>query len=187
VPRVLPLLFAQVHWDVGAQAGATQRFSTGADRRAPAPSVGPSFAVEAHVALLPMVRAGAYFTQDTSPAPPASPRTSWAGGLHARVAPPLLGGAWRTWLAAGVGYAYVYSIEQHAAGGLIDLPVGVALGRKMGSPMSALVPFVELGARFGFGWQGPIYDHAAAASAGALYAGKEWFAMCASVGLSLEQ
>jgi hypothetical protein len=175
---------AQIHWDVGAQAGATRRFTAGADAQAPAPGIGPSFGLQGHLALVPMVRAGVYLAQDTSPEPPASPRTFWAAGLHARIAPPLLGGAWRTWLSAGIGYAYAYSIEQHASGGMLDLPVGVAVGRKMGSTW---ILFAELGARFGLGFQGSMYDHAAAASAGVDYAGQDSFALSASVGLSLEQ
>jgi hypothetical protein len=100
------------------------------------------------------------------------------------VTPPLLGGPWRTWLAVGAGYAYAYSIAQHASGGLVDLPVGVALGRKLGS---SWILFAELGARFGLGFHGPMYDRAAAAAAGLAFAGQDSFALAASVGLSLEQ
>jgi hypothetical protein len=175
---------AQIRWDVGAQAGATKRFTTGADSQAPGPGIGPSFGLVGHLAIVPMVRAGLYLAQDTSPAPPASPRTFWAGGIHLRVAPPLLGGAWRTWLAAGAGYAYTYSTEQHASGGMVDVPLGLGLGRKMASTW---ILFAELGARFGLGFHGPMYDHAAAASAGVAYTGQDSFALSASVGLSFEQ
>jgi hypothetical protein len=170
---------AQLRWDVGAQAGVTRRFTTGAPPGAPSPGLGPSFGLQGHVALVPMVRIGLYLEQDTSPMSPLGPRTFWAGGLHVRVMPPLLGGAWRTWLFAGFGYAYADWPSEGVSGGIFDVPVGVGLGRKIGNWLI----FAELGTRFGFGFYGPMY----AGQAGAPGQGQDSFALSASVGLSLDQ
>lgn len=175
---------AQLHWDVGAQAGAAKRFTTGGDG-GPAPGFGPIFGLQGHVAVIPMVRAGLYLEQDVSPAGDGGPRTFWAGGLHVRVTPPLLASPWRTWLYAGAGYAYAYSKAVHTDGGLLDLPVGLGLGRRLGR--GPWLVFAEVGARFGLLFYGAMYDHTAARPDGAPYVGQDSFALTASVGLSLDQ
>jgi hypothetical protein len=175
---------AQVHWDVGAQAGAMKRFTTGGDSGAPSPDVGPTFGLQGHVALVPMVRAGLYAEQDVSPQADAGPRTFWAGGVHFRVTPPLLASPWRLWVFAGVGVAYAYSKVVHADGGFLDVPAGVGLGTKLGAHW---LLFAELGARFGPLSYGAMYDRATARSEGAPYVGQDSFALGATVGLSLEQ
>jgi hypothetical protein len=174
---------AQVHWDVGAQAGAMKRFSTGGDAGAPSPDVGPTFGLQGHVALVPMVRAGLYAEQDVSPQADAGPRTFWAGGLHFRVTPPLLASPWRLWIFVGAGVAHAYSKEVHADGGFLDLPAGVGLGSKLGTHW---LVFAELGARFGALFYGGMYDRATARSEGVPYVGQDSFALGATVGLSLE-
>jgi hypothetical protein len=174
---------AQLRWDVGAHAGVTKRFTGGGDASAPAPGFGPSFGVQAHVALVPMVRLGGYFEGDLSPASPESPRAFWAGGLHARFMPPLLGGPWRTWLSVGFGYADAYSYERHTGGDLFEVPVGLGLGRKIGGPW---VLYAELGPRFCFGALGTMYA-ATDDPRAAPFLGKDSFALGASVGLSLEE
>ncbi len=170
---------AQLRWDVGAEAGIAKRFTTGAPAGAPSPGVGPIFGLQGHVALVPMVRIGLYAEQDTEPLSQLGPRSFWAGGLHARVTPPLLGGGWRTWLYAGLGYGYVDWSSQRASGGIFDAPVGLGLGDKLGS----WLVFAELGARFGFGFYGSAYS----GQGGVPAVGQESVALCASVGLSLEQ
>jgi hypothetical protein len=171
---------AQVHWDVGAEAGAMKRFATGA----PSPDVGPTFGLQGHVALVPMVRAGLYAEQDVSPQADAGPRTFWAGGLHFRVTPPLLASPWRLWIFAGAGVAHAYSKEVHADGGFLDVPAGMGLGRKLGTHW---LVFAELGARFGALFYGGMYDRATARSDGAPYVGQDSFALGATLGLSLEE
>jgi hypothetical protein len=175
---------AQVHWDVGAQAGAMKRFTTGGDEGAPSPGFGPTFGLQGHVALVPMVRAGLYAEQDISPASEAGPRTFWAGGLHFRVTPPLLSSPWRAWLFAGAGVAYAYSRGVHADGGFLDLPLGLGLGRKL---TRSWLLFTELGTRFGLLSYGSMYGHAAARSEGVPFEGQDSFALGLTVGLSLEQ
>jgi hypothetical protein len=173
-----------VHWDADAQVGGSQRLTAGGDRGAPSPGLGPMFELQGHVAVLPMLRAGLYLEQDVSPAQDAGPRTFWAGGLHARVTPPLLSSPWRSWLFAGVGVAYAYSKAVHTDGGMLDLPLGVGLGRKVGH---SWMLFAELGVRFGALFYGAMYDHAAARPDGVPYVGQDSFALTASVGLSLDR
>ncbi|HEY8039427.1 MAG TPA: hypothetical protein VIF15_06520 [Polyangiaceae bacterium] len=199
---------AQLRWDVGAQAGVMKRITTGGDPGAPSPGFGPAFQVQGHVALLPMIRVGLYLAQDTSPASGIGPRTFWEGGLHARFAPPLLSGKWRTWLAAGFGYAYTYASSYHARenivpggpsvdvpvtsvdGGLLEIPLAVGLGYKATGPFTL---FVELGGRFGVGFFGAMYRDGASGNVGGAsvipqpFMGQDSFALSLSVGLSLDE
>jgi hypothetical protein len=177
---------AQVRWDAGAEAGATRRFASHGDTAAPSPGFGPSFGLQGHVALLPMVRVGIYLTGDVSPASPQSPRTFWGGGLHARVSPPLLPGPWRTFLGAGFGYDAGYSAARHVSGGLFEVPIGVGLGRRVADTW---LVFVEASAHFGFAFTGDLYSHSVAggSSAASAYVGQDWFALALSLGLSFER
>jgi hypothetical protein len=198
---------AQLRWDLGASAGAAKRFTTGAAAGAPDPGVGPVFGVEGHVALVPMLRIGAYATQDTSPAPGIGPRFFWEGGLHLKATPPLLAPPWRAWAFAGVGYAYAVATSYHGppsgaaasapvafqgvTGGLLDIPLGIALGYRL-QPHGAWLAFAQLGARIGAAFFGRMYEQGApTAQLGtpltAPFVGKDSFALTLCVGLSLEQ
>lgn len=171
---------AQVHWDAGAQVGVMKRFTTGGAADAPSPGFGPALELQGHVALLPMLRLGGYLGTDLSPldgGDAGGPRTFWDGGLHLRLSPPLLPYPWRTWVYAGFGYAFAYDLGTHLSGGLLEAPVGLGLGRKLTREWTV---FTELGARFGFGFYGGMYDAAGAP-------GKDPVALSLSVGLSLEE
>jgi hypothetical protein len=205
---VAPAARAQVHWDVGAQAGVIKRFTTGGANGAPDPGFGPVVQLQGHLALVPMVRIGLYAAADVSPASGVGARTFYEGGLHLKVTPPLLSAPWRAWAFAGFGYAYTYAASFHAPvalptsttnvlfggtyGGMLDVPLGLGLGYK---PARAGVPwlvFAELGGRLGVGFYGPMYDDGAAGTAGGVvtvapFLGKDSFALTLSVGLSLEQ
>jgi hypothetical protein len=209
---------AQVRWDVAAEVGAKTRFTTGSAPSAPGPSFGPAFELQGHVALVPMLRVGAYLTQDTAIGSGNGTRTFWAGGIRAKVTPPLLPAPWRFWAYAGLGYAYAYAVSFRAPalvegsevivrfpgqqGGILEVPVGVALGYRVSGGTGALrttrawVVFAELGGRFGVATFGPMYDAGpvaavAGATAGstvsAPFAGKDSFALSLSVGLSLQE
>lgn len=161
---------AQVHWDASAKAGVTDRFETGGDAGAASPRPGPSLELQGHVALLPMIRVGAYLAADLSPAvgrgaAADGPRAFAQTGAHLRVSPPFVPWPWRTWLFAGVGYGYARDLATGLGGGMLDVPVGLGLGRKLTRPWML---FTELGARFGA-------------------VGKDAFALSFSVGLSLEE
>jgi hypothetical protein len=188
---------AQVRWDAGAQAGVSQRLMTGGSPGAPSPDPGPVVQLQAHLALLPMVRLGLYAAEDLSPAPDRV-RSFSAGGLHVRITPPLLPTPWRTWLFAGFGFAEAYDGGTRATGQLFDVPGGLGLGAKLGR---RTLLFGELGARFGLGFYGSLYrppapavgSPAGAAPAGnsqgsALpYLGHDAVALSLTVGLSLDE
>jgi len=172
----------------------TKRFVAGGDVGAPSPGFGPSLELHGHVALIPMVRIGAYLGTDLSPAAPEGLRSFWDGGLHVRLSPPVLPWPWRTWLFTGFGYSLAEDLGAHLPGGLLEVPVGFGIGRKV-SRHSLL--FVELGGRIGFGFYGRMYDRSAVESSGTTaesgqtrsgaYVGQDTFALSLSVGLSLEE
>jgi hypothetical protein len=143
---------AQVHWDVGIQAGVTGRLTTG-DATMPTPTPGPSGEIHGHVAVIPMLRVGPYAAFDLSPAPGTTARQIYAAGLRAKVTPPLLSAPWHAWVFAGVGYADAYTARYQPANdvvvrgvstGMLELPVGVGAGYKLRGPWEL---HAELGAR----------------------------------------
>ena len=189
---------AQVRWDLGAEAGVAKRFTSGAPPGSPSPGFGPRLELQAHLALLPMVRLGLYAAEDLSPVPDR-PRSFTAGGLHLRFSPPLLPAGWRTWVFAGFGFVYGDDTGAHLTGQLFEVPAGLGLGRKL-TPRTLL--FVELGARPAFGFYGRMYEAAGPASSGAAGAagttssapesagvslGHDAVALTVSVGLSLDE
>jgi hypothetical protein len=209
----LPMLWsararAQVHWDVGAQVGAIDRFTTGGDAAGASAQPGPVAQVQGHVALVPMVRLGAYAATDVSPTSDRGTRTFWEAGLHARFTPPLLPAPWRAWAFAGFGYAYTYKTSYHHAetdpngagidvaygdvyGGVLDVPVGIGVGHKV---RGAWELFAELGGRFGVGFFGPMYDDGASGRAVSTslpfvepFMGQDSFALSLTAGLSLDE
>ena len=162
----------------------TQRLPTGGAPGAPTPELGPALGLQGHLALVPMVRLGAYLATDLAPLSTGGPRAFAEGGLHVRLTPPLASWPWRTWLFAGFGYAYAEDLRARLPGGMLAAPLGLGLGRKVGK---RLLLFTELAAHFAFGSYGRMYDRAAVESAGGAYVGKDTFALSLSVGLSLEE
>jgi hypothetical protein len=155
-----PTAGAQVHWDVGIQAGATERLTTG-DARVPTPTPGPSGEIHAHIAVLPMLRVGPYAAFDLSPAPGRATRPIYAAGLRAKLTPPWLSAPWRAWAFLGVGFADAYTprdapvrsptqaapsdaVVEGFSTGMLELPVGIGLGYKLRGPWEL---YSELGAR----------------------------------------
>jgi hypothetical protein len=172
-------LAAQIHWDVGASAGVMKRVLTGGAGDA---GFGPAVSGQAHVALLPFVRVGAYVAHDISPvAGPAAARHITSAGLHLKIVSPVPRGDVRVWLGTGFGYAGVYAPSYHqtlalshegtppftptdvgvhgAGGSYFEIPVSLGAGymlRKERTWRSELT--AELGARFGVGFTGSAYD-----------------------------
>lgn len=175
---------AQVRWDAGAQAGVSRRFTTGASAGVPQPGFGPRVELQAHVALVPMVRVGLYLAGDLAPLGDQW-RSYSSGGIHLRASPPLLPIGWRTWAFAGFGYALGYDGGAHDSGGFFEVPAGLGLGRKLSRP---LLLFVEAGARVGFAFQGAMYrpTPAVAVENAGLSLGHDAVALTLSVGLSLD-
>lgn len=187
---------AQVRWDVGAELGVMQRFTTGRDPTAAAPTPGPIGELHAHVALFPMVRIGAYVSQDISPVPGLPARETTEAGLRAKLSPPLFSGPWRGWIFLGLGYARDYApghdgpvpgsaspaetFVAGAAGGTLDLPVGVGMGYRLRRPWEI---FAELGGRIGLAFFGDLYRR----SEGEPFGGRDSFAVSLSVGVNWDE
>jgi hypothetical protein len=168
-------LAAQIHWDVGANAGVMKRVLTGGPGDA---GFGPAVSAQAHVALLPFVRVGGYVAHDISPvAGAASARQITSAGLHVKLLSPVPRGDVRVWLATGFGYAGVYAPSYHqtlalshegtppftptdvgvhgAGGSYFEIPLSLGAGYKLRKPWELTA---ELGARFGLGFTGSVYD-----------------------------
>ncbi|HEV3190785.1 MAG TPA: hypothetical protein VGY54_09835 [Polyangiaceae bacterium] len=183
---------AQVHWDLGAQLGARQRLPSG--REGPAPGPGLMGQLQAHVALLPMIRLGPYLAHDISPAPDAPDRQTTEAGLRVKLTPPLLAAPWRGWAFVGLGYARAYSPSHSAASGSGQIPgaegtaldgaFGVGVGARVRGPW---VFFAELAGRVGLLFAGAMYDRTPCPCLRDPYPGKDLFAASLAVGLSLEQ
>jgi hypothetical protein len=194
---------AGIRWDVGAEAGAVERFRTGAPPGAPRPEVGPSAEVHAHVAVFPMLRAGVYVAYDASPAAGRPVRQFLEGGIRVKFTPPLLRRPWRVWAFAGLGGAWVvepgFRVQSFALatsssilgagtvsgaeGGILEVPLGVGLGWTVRAPWRL---FAELGGRATWLAAGPLYEPPFCLCR-VPSEGKDSFAAGVSVGVSWEQ
>ncbi len=134
---------------------------------------GPAAEVHGHVAILPLVRAGAYVGHDISPQPgdtKALQITSF--GLRAKVTSPMPLDPWRVWAFVGVGYAGAYGHSFHttiapdpssrvpafatgAGGSFFEVPFGVGASYKLRRPWHLTA---ELGGRATFGYAGSLFD-----------------------------
>jgi hypothetical protein len=163
---------AQVHWDLGAQAGVTDRIALGP---ALARTPGPGGEIHAHVAVYPMVRVGPYAAFDLSPLSGRPDRRIYVGGVRIKITPPWLAAPWRAWgfLGLGVAYALTPSSPSFRAAWAVmpELPVGVGLSHKLHGPWDLCA---ELGAR----WIGALGPAPA-------YIGNDLLAVSLSVGVSL--
>lgn len=199
---------AQVHVDVGAQAGLMKRFLTSRDPNGSDAGFGPAFELRAHVAILPMLRGGIYVAHDISPISGEPARQITSGGVQARFLPPLVRSeSYYTYLAAGFGYATTYAPSFHSTqpnlqqpGTTLDVAFGGDSGRYFEVPLALGMawkltkPWVltaELGGRIGFASSGAVYDGRTASATGVplvtSYAdGNDTFALSLSVGIQLD-
>ena len=175
--------WGQLHWDAGINAGAQRRILTSG---AGDGGIGPMVGLEAHIALIPLVRVGAYVTEEIAPTDDgAAARKITAGGIHAKGISPWPRGNFRGWIFAGLGYAGVYAPSYHrtlhispdgtssplprdtlvtgAGGSFFDVPVGIGASYKVRKPWEISL---QVGARFGFGFTGSVYEGRAALPAG---------------------
>jgi hypothetical protein len=167
---------AQVHWDVGAEVGGMKRFLTGGPDGAPDAGFGAVGELHAHVALIPIVRVGAYLAHDISPLSGTGGRGITSGGLHLRITSPWPTGKWRGWAFLGFGYAGVYAPSYHAqqtvpdpnfgtkqldtfiegsTGSYWEVPLGFSIAYKAAKPLELVG---SLGTRLGFSFAGDVYN-----------------------------
>jgi hypothetical protein len=180
-----PPALAQTHWDIGAQAGATERIAAPS---APTRSPGPSVEIHGHVALYPLVRIGAYGTFELSPTSGLPNRFVYAGGGRVKVTPPVLPAPWHMWAFLGGGFAYAHIPEWGLSTSTAELPAGVGLGRKLSGLSGAWELCAELSARLdvaGLSWHAPTPSPSGARGSGDNASGGDVLAVSLSVGVSL--
>jgi len=200
---------AQVHGDLGFQGGVERPlFGGGAGSGA----FGPRLGVDAHVALLPLVRIGAYTAFAIAPTSDAAPaRHVLSAGAHAKILAPWVRGDFRLWLGVGAGYAAIYApsyrttvVVTHAdgspptptdalvigaGGGRLEVPVGLGGAWRFRKPWALTL---EIGALFGFAHTGSVYTGRHAYLAGDDFAqnvaalGKDYVTPFATAGVSLD-
>lgn len=182
LPLFSTLLFpaaasAQLHWDAAAQLGVNKRFLFERPPGGDDAGFGPAAQLSAHVALMPLVRVGAYVGYEISPlGDPAAARDIGSAGLRAKVMLPWVRDKMRAWIFLGFGYAIVHArpystsivIDPPARaperrdvevlegrGGFLEVPLGVGGSYKLSKPLEV---FAELGVRLGFAHHGSAYD-----------------------------
>jgi hypothetical protein len=173
---------AQTHWDVGAQAGVSDRITA---PHAPSRLPGPTFEVHGHIALYPMVRVGAYGTFELSPTSGFPDRFVYAGGGRVKVTPPWVPAPWHLWVFLGVGYSYENIPRWRLSTSTVEVPFGVGLGRKVSGPWEL---YAELAARLeiaGLSWRAPIPLPPGARPTDDNASGGDVLAVSLSVGVSL--
>jgi hypothetical protein len=194
---------ARVHWDLGGQVGALQRLRRDLPEGESLPTLGPSAELQAHVAVLPMFRAGVYATFDASRATGAGRpwREYVGGGLRFKVTPPLLRRPFRAWVYAGIGGEWAVqpsftvpgampasaggNVVAGAQGGILELPFGVGFGWAPWEASSSWL-IAEAGARAALLEGGTLYDSSVCLCRRP-FDGKESFAVGLSVGVSWGQ
>lgn len=168
---------AQLHWDASAQLGVMRRVLAGRPGGGQDPGFGPTGQLTGHVALLPLVHAGAYVGHDISPLSigEGTERNITFAGLRVKGMLPFVRGSGRAWIFTGFGYAGAYQRSfaravtvpdpvvgaqvrpgrvEGAGGSFFDVPFGIGASYKWYRPWELCA---ELGARLGFGHAGSVY------------------------------
>ena len=167
---------AQLHWDVGAEVGAMRRVLSSRAIGTEDAGIGPIGEIHGHVALLPLVRVGAYLGHDISPQGNSGSRQITFFGARVKVNSPWPHDPWRAYFFAGFGYAAVYAPSYHTSvispgatgmpakedalvdgvgGHFFEIPLGIGIAYKVRKPLEITA---ELSGRFGFGFGGDLYD-----------------------------
>src|SRR5947207_2654049 len=81
---------AQLHWDAAVQGGVVKRFLSSKAAGTDDASFGPGLELHGHVALIPLLRVGAYVAHDASPAGSNGTRQITSFGIRAKGAVPWL-------------------------------------------------------------------------------------------------
>jgi hypothetical protein len=166
-----------VHADVDLEAGASAHFLSSRPSalgpvQGESPDAGPTFVLSGHVAVLPLLRGGAYVSHDFSPISGADLREITGFGFSLRLFSPWPRGALRLWLGGGLGYSVAYApgytvttrsagptpvteLVSGTAGGYFEAPVGLGGSMRL-SPSFELIG--DMGVRIGFGFTGSMYN-----------------------------
>lgn len=141
-----------MHYDLGALGGFSQRFV------AKNPAEGGALVIDGHVAVIPLVRVGAWASAEISAPVASNPSDSalrgiFSGGARVKIVPPWPRGAWRAWLATGFGVDGLVT-ERDGGGGFFEVPAIIGASYRIRKPFVFLM---ELGAHVGFGFWGSYY------------------------------
>jgi hypothetical protein len=153
---------AQIHADFDLEAGAADRV---VPPRQPAlgTGIGPMFELEGHVAVVPLVRAGAYVSFDLTPLAEEGVRDAIAAGFSGRLYSPWPAGPFRAWLGLGFGYAAAhapgYGMVPPTSGGFFQVPLGLGSSFRLSRSFELVG---EAGTRIGFGFTGSEYNRGVA-------------------------
>jgi hypothetical protein len=196
---------AQVRWDVGVQAGIMRRVLSDRPDFGDDAGFGPVGELHAHVAVIPMLRAGAYVSHDISPVNETSRHITSFGGRF-KLTPPWPSSELRAFAFAGFGYALAYELSysgkiRNTNGGVVDatvpgvsghyfeVPVGLGATYRLRKPWEISA---ELGARVGFAFSGDAYSSNGIVVAGDSYygiapvPGQDALAIYLALGVSLD-
>jgi hypothetical protein len=200
---------AQVKWDLGAQGGVMKRVLNDRAGNADA-EPGPYGEIHGHVALLPMIRVGAYGSFDRSPQGTIPARLVFGGGLRAKLTPPWPRDPWRAWVFLGAGVAFATAegyestatlgppggatssyrvIVESSSGRFMEIPFGLGMSLTVARPLAVTL---EVGNRFGLAHGGDLYGDGRAADAVGFQpirirpVGNDFYAISGSLGLTLE-
>lgn len=200
----------EIHWDAALHGGIARRaLSSTPPGKASDATFGPAFELHGHLALLPLVRVGAYVSYDVSPIGGADlpARHFRGGGARVKVTSPWPRGDLRVWAFTGLGYQGVYAPSVHlrlaspttgavedtfvdgATGSLFEVPLGIGAAYRLAKPWSLAC---EIGARFGFAFDGDAYgSRVGVRQSGARIElgspGNDSFALFATIGLQWDK
>jgi hypothetical protein len=136
-----------------------QRFLSGRPAGSSGADPGPMFELSGRVAVLPLLRAGAYVSFDLGPIGGEGEREVLSAGFSGRLFSPWPRGAWRAWLALGLGYdaarAPAFAGVPATSGGFFEVPLGIGGSLRSSSSFELIG---EAGARIGFGFSGSEYN-----------------------------
>lgn len=203
---------AQLRWDASAQVGVSKRFLTSAFTQ---PSFGPMAIVSGHIALIPLLRVGAYVAHDISPLESQPARRFYAIGARAKLQAPWASTTLHGWAFAGAGFVGAYGPSETrtlvsspigplattpsgpgsfsvagASGRYFEVPFGLGMAVRLRKPWELVF---ELGGRVGVGFGGDLYASRAAVPAGAeiapqrvVSAGNDAFAAFLTAGVGFD-
>jgi hypothetical protein len=207
---------ADTNFDLAFQTGVAKRFFSNPDGAAGlSGSVGPVLMVQADVALVPLVRVGAYVSQEMQfDGEPSAPFITSAGA-RVKLTPPLAMDKLRFWVFAGFGFAGLAAPSYHQqlpypgqgpqtgqavladstipaqTGSFFEVPFGLGLSYKLRAPWTLLG---ELSGHAAFDSGGPYFDptgRAAYETGGnhtpaGITIGSESFALFVTAGVGLD-
>ena len=166
---------AQVHWDANVQAGFSRRFFSGNPNSAGITgSNGPTVGLEGDVALIPLLRIGAYADYESAYTGEPKPPQAFSFGGRLKLAIPGNRSNVHWWLFTGFGavaweapgYQQLVAVPsgsnlttvsadvQSASGYFLEIPLGVGAGWRFHRPWELVM---ELQGRFGLDMNGSYF------------------------------